>query len=61
MVFKEFIFSKKVTTVICTTKQEMLHFFNQYIDYWGKDTRGKECVESFINAWEDGMIFECSF
>ena len=59
--FKKKFFNKEITYVLCTTKKQMENFFKQYIDYNSHDTRAKEAVERFINAWEDGMLFECSF
>lgn len=31
------------------------------MDYRSHDIRGKESVQKFLDAWEDGMIFECAF
>lgn len=59
--FKQRFFKKKVTFVFCTTKEQMVKFFNKYIDYNSHDKRGKEAVELFLNTWEDGMIFECAW
>lgn len=59
--FKNQFFNRKMTWNICTTKHEMEEFFKKYIDYFGKDTRGKESVQRFMDAWEDGLIFECAF
>ena len=60
--FKKRFFNKKMTRVFCTTKKQMENFFKQYIDFNDKhDTRGREAVDRFLNAWEDGMIFECAF
>lgn len=59
--FKNRFFNRKMTWNFCTTKHEMEEFFKKYIDYFGKDTRGKESVQRFMDAWEDGMIFECAF
>lgn len=59
--FKKQFFNRKMTWNFCTTKHEMEKFFKKYIDYFGKDTRGKESVQRFMDAWEDGMIFECAF
>jgi len=53
-------FFKKVNwTHIYTTKEEMLGFFKRYIDF--TDPRGAECAKVFLEAWKDGMIFECSW
>ena len=59
--FKKSFFNKEMTWVICTTKHQMECFFKQYIDYQNTDTRGAEAVKRFLNAWEDGMIFECAW
>lgn len=50
-------FKKDITLAVCTTKEQMKHFFDQYMDY--SDDTGKEVVEAFMNAWEPGMIFKC--
>jgi hypothetical protein len=39
----------------------MENFFKQYIDFNSYDDRGREAVDRFLNAWEDGMIFECAW
>lgn len=59
--FKNNFFKRKMTWNICTTKHEMEEFFKKYIDYLGKDTRGEESVQKFLDSWENGMIFECAF
>lgn len=59
--FKKRFFKKEITFVICVTKQQMENFFKQYIDFNNEDTRGREAVDRFLNAWEDGMVFECSW
>ena len=59
--FKKPFFNKEITLVFCTTKHQMECFFKQYIDYQSHDDRGAEAVERFLNAWEDGMIFECAW
>lgn len=58
---KKRFFKKEITWCICTTKEQMISFFNQYINYTGSDTRGREAVEAFTNAWETGVIFECDW
>ena len=57
--FKNRFFKKKATVVICTTKQEMINFFNQYVVL--KDKYAQEVFQEFITNWEDGMIFKCAF
>jgi len=59
--FKRRFFKKEITMVICVTKKQMINFFNRYIDYNSHDTRGKESVECFLNAWENGMMFVCAW
>lgn len=60
--FKKRFFNKEITFVFCTTKEQMENFFKQYVDFnHPSDDRGKEAVNRFINAWEDGMIFECAW
>lgn len=59
--FKKSFFSKEITLVFCTTKTQMENFFRRYIDYNSHDARGAEVVERFLNAWEDGMLFECAW
>lgn len=58
---KRRFFHKNINTVICLTKKEMVNFFNKYIDYNSRDTRGKEAVDTFLDNWKPGMIFECSW
>lgn len=59
--FKKRFFKKEITYVVCTTKREMENFFRQYVDFNGRDTRGREAVNRFMASWEDGMIFECAW
>lgn len=62
--FKKRFFNRKMTFNFCITRDEMIKFFDKYIDYRSHDTRGKESVQKFLDAWEDGMndmIFECAF
>lgn len=54
-------FRKEITYYICNTKEQMINFFDHYIDYKSHDTRGKEAVEAFKTAWEPGMIFVCAW
>lgn len=58
--FNKTFFNKKYWTFICTTKEQMGNFFNRYVDI-KKNPEIKEVLYSFLNSWEDGMIFECSF
>lgn len=57
--FKKSFFKKELPMSICVTKEQMLNFFNQYLDF--SDPRGREVYESFVSSWEDGMIFECAW
>lgn len=60
--FKNRFFNKEITSVFCVTKEQMINFFNKYIDFNSKaDDRGRGAVRSFLEAWEDGMIFECAW
>ena len=60
--FKNNFFNKGATMYVATTKREMIWFFRKYVDFNNKrDNRAKEAYNAFMNAWEDGMIFICSF
>jgi hypothetical protein len=50
-------FSKANTTVFCTTKKQMLSFFDRY----GKGERASDLGRYFSGLWDDGMLFECSY
>ena len=56
---KKKFFKKGTTCFIATNKKEMQNFFNKYLDF--KDKRGIETYNTFLNKWEDGMIFEVSW
>lgn len=56
---KNRFFKKKFWTIYCTTRKELESFFNKYINF--REEWGEETVNTFLNSWEDGMIFECSF
>lgn len=56
---KKRFFKKEVTFVYCVTKKQMVDFFNRYIDF--TEENGRMCVKEFLDAWEDGMLFECSW
>lgn len=58
--FKNRFFHKELTCVFCTTKDEMIHFFDKYIAY-SKSNIANKVVNNFIEAWEDGMLFICSW
>lgn len=51
-------FNKKQWAVLCTSKKEIENFFKMYGD---KSDAAEEARNAFLNAFEDGMIFECSF
>ena len=57
--FKNRYFKRKCWYNVCNTKRGMIDFFNRYIDYSMDGAR--EATNKFINSWEDGMIFICSF
>ena len=60
--FKTKFFKKKVSFVVCTTKEQMEKFFNRYIDFNSRfDARGRMAVNDFLSKWEDGMIFVCAW
>lgn len=60
--FKNNFFNRGATMYVGTTKEEMIWFFKKYVDFNNKrDNRATEAYNSFLNAWEDGMIFVCSF
>jgi hypothetical protein len=52
-------FNKKNTLCICTSKKQMQSIMKKYFDF--RDTNAIETYHRFMNAWEDGMIFELSF
>jgi len=56
---KNRFFKKAVTIYICTTKEEMIGFLKKYLDF--KNQKSKQLMKDFIDNWEDGMIFECSW
>lgn len=56
---KKRFFRRKFWTVYGTTKEEVERFFNKYLK--PNDEVGKEARDAFLNAWEDGMLFECAF
>lgn len=59
---KKRFFKKRITTVYCVTKKQMMDFFKQYLDYSGDDCLvAKDVMERFERAWKDGMLFECSW
>ena len=57
--FKKKFFNKEVTTVFCTTKKELQNFITQYVQC--KNNEEREIINRFLNSWEDGMLFECSW
>lgn len=57
--FKKRYFKRKNWYNVCNTKRGMIDFFNRYIDYSMDGAR--DTVNRFIDSWEDGMIFICSF
>lgn len=69
--FKKSFYKKDITWTVCTTKDQMKHFFDQYIDCNNRtypigsakfhDNRGKEVIDRFLSSWEDGMLFMCSW
>lgn len=66
----KFFYHKKPTKCICTTKKGMIDAMNKYIDfkdkypqarYYDDKFKGVEAFNTFIEAWQDGMIFEMSW
>ena len=57
--FKNRYFKRKDWLNVCNTKRGMIDFFNRYIDYSMDGSR--ETTNRFIDSWEDGMIFICSW
>ena len=59
----KFFYHKKPTTCICTTKKGMINAMKKYIDFKYFDDKyiGIEIFNTFIEAWEDGMIFKMSW
>lgn len=57
---KKFL-NKQCTWYFATTRKELEHFFDLYLDVKGKDERGLEAKEVFLNAWQDGMLFEAAY
>lgn len=55
---KHNFFKKPITIYLATTKEEMISFFNQYLD---KSEEARICKKKFIENWKNGMIFECAF
>lgn len=53
MVFKGRFFRRKLGVYYSDTKEGMERFFENYIDYNGKDKRGREVVKLFKDNWED--------
>lgn len=56
--FKKRYFKKKNWVFFGTTKKEMDDFFKRYVKV---TEESEKIMEDFLNAWKDGMIFECSF
>ncbi|WP_286077670.1 hypothetical protein [Thomasclavelia cocleata] len=60
-------FNKNLTLFITTDKEKMIKFLKNNLDfsyrYRGDEKYypAYECLDAFSNAFEDGMIFECSF
>lgn len=60
-------FKKNLTLFITTDKEKMIKFLKNNLDfsyrYRGDDKYcpADECLRAFSEAFEDGMIFECSF
>ena len=53
-------FFKKACTMYMTNKRsEMISFMKKYFDFRGE--RAVECYKTFVEVFEDGMIFECSW
>lgn len=59
--FKHKFFNRKCWHHICTTKEQMEHFFERYIDYKDKRYPVANIIQDFLDKWEDGMIFECAW
>lgn len=66
----KFFYHKKPTKCICTTKKGMIDAMKKYIDfkdkypqsrYYNDKFKGVEAFNTFIEAWQDGMIFEMSW
>lgn len=66
----KFFYHKKPTKCICTTKKGMINAMKKYIDfkdkypqarYYDDKFKGVEAFNTFIEAWQDGMIFEMSW
>lgn len=57
--FNKRFYKKKVTVVFCTTKRELENFFKQYVKC--KTVEERKIINNFLNSWEDGMLFECSW
>ena len=53
---KHKFFKRKVWTVICTTKKQLKKFAENYAT-----KEGLRRIQAFIDNWEDGMIFRCSW
>lgn len=58
--FKKKFFKKKCTAHYCTTKDQIIHFFDQYVistkDYSADVIR--DMRQNILDTWEDGMILE---
>ncbi len=59
-VSKKFL-NKTCTWYYATTKKELEHFFDLYLDVKGDDKRGLEAKNAFLSAWKDRMLFEAAF
>lgn len=59
--FRKSFLDRKVSLYIGTTKKQMETFFHKYLKYNDKVHNVYEITRNFLDSWEDGMIFMCSF
>lgn len=52
-------FKKRFTTYFATEKEQMVKFLNKHAR--PKNKYDIEAFRTFVDKWEDGMIFECSW